>query len=150
MPQMYRSMKAQVNLLRPSIGDSCTKLGVRDPKDLKSRDGRAHPGEGGMSVVSSIAGFRHRVAKCLFSPEMLPKRLHDNGKIPGASGPNSLHVFCIGQGAFESAMLTEDLRLEPDEDEHGTVQPARIMPYDDYRRAIVDTCEQWRSGEEDQ
>ena len=50
-----------------------------------------------MSVVSSIAGFRHRAAKCLFSPEMLPKRLHDNGKIPGASGPNSLHVFCIGQ-----------------------------------------------------
>ena len=103
-----------------------------------------------MSVVSSIAGFRHRLAKKKFDPEMLPRRLDENGKIPGARGPNSLHVFRIGAGAFEPAPLNDDLRLEPDQDEHGTVQPTRVMPYNEYRGAVVATCEQWASGEEDE
>ena len=63
-----------------------------------------------MSVVSSIAGFRIRLGKKKCDPEMLPRRLHETGKIPGARGPNSLHVFRIGEGVFESAALNEDLR----------------------------------------
>jgi hypothetical protein len=142
-------MKSEAGAVRPVVGDSSSKLGIR-PVDIEQRQGNAHPGEGGMSVVSSIAGFRRRIAKKKFSPEMLPVRMNDSGKIPGASGRNSLHVFRIGEGAFEAGSLNELLFLQPDEDDHGTVQPAHAMPYNDYRRAIIDTRDQWVSGEEDE
>ena len=58
---------------------------------------------GGVSVVSSIAGLRRRVAKNLFSPNMVPQRLSDLGKVPGAIGPRNLHLFRIGEGALNSA-----------------------------------------------
>ena len=148
MPRMYRSMKSQNNLVRPVVGDTCTKLGVRTPTDLASHNGNASPGEGGMSVVSSIAGFRFRVAKKKCNPEMLPRRLHENGKIPGAD--NSLHVFRIGEGPFRAGLAQSASRLEPDGDEHGTLQPAWVMPYTEYRQAIVATHEQWTTGEEDE
>ncbi len=76
--------------------------------------------------------------------------MNDSGRIPGALGPNSLHIFRIGEGPFESSPMTPLLRLEPDQDEHGTVQPSHVMPYNSYRQAIVDTCEQWVSGEGDE
>jgi hypothetical protein len=149
MTRAYRSMKSESNAVRPVLGDSSSKLGIR-PVDLQERDGNAHPGEGGMSVVSSIAGFRRRIVKKKFSPEMLPVRMSDSGKIPGASGRNSLHVFRIGDGDFEAGSLNEVLLLQPDNDDHGTVQPAHVMPYNDYRQAIIDTRDQWVSGEEDE
>lgn len=54
MPRMYRVMKQSDTDGKPEIGDTATKLGIRET-DLPPRDGNAHPGEGGMSVVSSPA-----------------------------------------------------------------------------------------------
>ena len=102
-----------------------------------------------MSVVSSIAGLRGRVAKNLFSPNMVPQRLSDLGKVPGAIGPRNLHLFRIGEGAFVVGQLTERLMLVPDHDDHGTIQPAVTMPYGEYKQAINDTRERWVSGEDD-
>jgi hypothetical protein len=41
------------------------------------------------------------------------------------------------------------LRLVPDKNHHGTVQPAVVMPYDRYRQAIADTRNHWVNGEAD-
>ncbi len=46
--------------------------------------------------------------------------------------------------------MNDLLVLQPDKDDHGTVQPAHAMPYSDYRQAIIDTRDLWVSGEEDE
>ena len=142
-------MKADVEPLRPSVGDSATKLGIREKDLLPDEDGNAQPGQGGMSVVSSIAGLRSRVVRQLFSPNMVPQRLNDLARVPGAMGPNSLHLFRIGEGKFEQGPLTDKLNLVPDHDEHGTVQPTAMMRYMDYKQAVYDTRDLWVSGEGD-
>jgi hypothetical protein len=149
MPRAYRTMKAEGNPPRPVVGDSATKLGVRGQDLAPDEAGNARPGKGGMSVVSSIAGLRRRVARNLFSPAMVPQRLSDLGKVPGAIGPQTLHLFRIGEGGFERGELTERLMLVPDHDDHGTVQPAATMPYGEYKQAITETRDQWVSGEGD-
>ena len=83
------------------------------------------------------------------SPRMVPKRLHDTGQLPGAIGPNTLHLFRHGDGAFEDGPVSPALALAVDINDHGTVQPSAIMPYADYRAAIVATRSDWVSGEGD-
>jgi hypothetical protein len=39
--------------------------------------------------------------------------------------------------------------LVPDRDDHGTVQPAAVLPYQEFKQAIYDTRDQWVSGEEE-
>jgi hypothetical protein len=141
-------MKSEGMPLRPVVGDSATHLGVRQ-RDLADDNGIAQPGKGGMSVVSSIAGLRRRVAKGMFPPRMVPQRLSDMRLVPGAIGPPNLHLFKIGEGAFEIGLLTDRLRLVPDHADHGTVQPAVPMLYAEYKQALSDTREQWHSGEHD-
>ncbi len=148
MPLVYRSMKSEESLICPMVGDSGTKLGIRD-KDLQPVNGMAHPNQGGMSVVSSIAGFRRRLAQKRIPPEYLPRRLAENGKIPGANGPNKFHIFRIGAGDFDSGNLNSDLFVDKDQDDHATVQPVEIVPYDQFRAAIIATREEWVSGEKD-
>ena len=149
MPRAYRTMKAAGTPPQPVVGDSATKLGVRGKDLAPDEQGNAQPGKGGMSVVSSIAGLRRRVARNLFSPAMVPQRLNDLGKVPGAIGPSTLHLFRIGEGGFENGELTERLMLVPDQNDHGTIQPAATMPYGEYRQAIAETRDQWVSGESD-
>jgi hypothetical protein len=131
------------------IGDTATKLGVRERDLAPDSEGNAQPGQGGMSVVSSVAGLRRRVARMIFSPAMVPQRLNDLGLVPGAIGSNALHLFRIGGGNFELAPLTDRLMLVPDRDDHGTVQPATVMLYQQFKQAIYDTRDQWVSGEGD-
>lgn len=149
MPRAYRVMKAEGNPPKPFIGDSATKLGVRE-RDLRPNNGNAIPGRGGVSVVSSIYGLRDRVAKLKFPPDMVPQRLSDMGLVPGAIGRNDLHLFRIGVGKFEAGPLTDLLRLVPDDGHHGTIQPSSILPYATYKEAIYGTRDQWVSGENDQ
>lgn len=149
MPRAYRPMKAENEPPRPVIGDSATKLGVRECDLTPDSEGNARPGQGGMSVVSSVAGLRRRVARMMFSPAMVPQRLNDSGLVPGAIGSNSLRLFRIGGGNFELAPLTDRLMLVPDRDDHGTVQPAGAMPYQEFKQAIYDTRDEWVSGEGD-
>jgi hypothetical protein len=60
-----------------------------------------------------------------------------------------LSLFRIGNGEFELAQLTDRLMLVPDRDDHGTVQPAAVLPYQEFKQAIYDTRDQWVSGEEE-
>ena len=144
MPIAFRSMKQDDDSL-PRIADTATGLGIR-PRDLApDEDGQAHPRRGGMSVVSSIDGLRCRVVKRRFPPTMVPERLHE--RVPGAVGPNSLRVFRIGHGRFERGTLTALLALEPDEEEHGTVQPAMSMHSTAFKSAIIATRSMWCDGE---
>lgn len=93
MPRAYRTMKAEGSPPLPVLGESATTLGVRVRDLAPDEAGNAQPGEGGVSVVSSIAGLRGRVAKGLFTPNMVPQRLSDLGKVPGAIGPRSLYLY---------------------------------------------------------
>ncbi len=149
MPRAYRPMRAEGEPLRPVIGDSATRLGVRERDLAPDNEGNARPRQGGMSVVSSVGGLRRRIARQIFSPGMVPQRLSDSGLVPGAIGPNSLHLFRIGNGSFELAVLTDRLMLVPDRDDHGTVQPEAVIPYQEFKQAIYDTRDQWVSGEAD-
>ena len=119
----------------PVIGDTATKLGIRE-RDLRpDREGNAQPGHGGMSVVSPIDELRRRVARRRFPPTMIPNRLHR--LVPGAAGPNALRVFRIGDGRFERGALTERVALEPDIEDHGTIQPTALMEFNAFKAAIV-------------
>lgn len=130
------------------------KLGLRTVDLAPDEQGNARPENGGISVVSSIAGFRRRVEKNRFPPKMLPARLNYRGIVPGAAGPEELRVFRIGEGDFERGPLTPQLALVPDgdgghHDDHGTLQPAAMMPYEVYRSAIAETRDRWVDGEND-
>jgi hypothetical protein len=142
-------MKAEGDPPRPVLGQSATTLGVRIRDLAPDEQDNAQPGQGGMSVVSSIAGLRRRVNRRIFSPKMVPQRLNDLGKVPGAIGSNTLHLFRIGEGVFERGLITDQLMLVPDYDDHGTIQPATAMPYQKYKQAIADTRDQWVNGEDD-
>src|SRR5579871_374791 len=120
MPIAFRPMRQEKDDL-PRVADSATGLGLRASDLTPDEAGQAHPGRGGMSVVSCIDGLRRRVAKEKFPPTLVPERLHR--RVPGAAGSNKLRVFRIGNGLFERGALTELIALETDVDDHGTVQP---------------------------
>lgn len=80
---------------------------------------------------------------------MVPQRLYDLGLVPGAMGPNTLHLFRIGEGNFEQGPITDELMLVPDRDDRGTVQPAAVMPYEEYKQTIYNTRDLWVTGEGD-
>jgi len=132
----------------PRVAETATGLGVRE-RDLTPDDaGHAHPGRGGMSVVSCIDGLRRRVAKRKFPPTLVPERLHH--RVPGAAGSNDLRVFRIGEGRFERGVLTERCTLEPDIEDHGTIQPCVSMHITAFKAAIISTRPMWCDGECDE
>ena len=150
MSVAFRSMKSEPDRVCPVVGDSGTKLGVRErdlPPDI---NGLAQPKQGGMSVISSIAGFRRRIGQLRFPPDYVPRRLAENGKIPGATGSNRFHIFKIGEGEFCSGNLNEELFVEQDQEDHATVQPMTAVPYEQFRTAIAATRDHWVSGEHDE
>ncbi|KAA1258186.1 hypothetical protein LF1_07020 [Rubripirellula obstinata] len=151
MPKAYRIMKAEGDPPKPVVGESATKLGIRE-RDLKAdENGDAVPGVGGLSVFSSIAGIGRRIPD-RFPPDMVPKRLHGSERVIGATGPNSLRVFRLGEGDYEQGGIAPGLCLVPDGEvspDHGTIQPDQTMPMDEYRQAIADTKELWEDGEND-
>lgn len=147
MPIAFRPMKQDDDKF-PCVADNATGLGLRD-RDLKpDEEGQAHPGRGGLSVVSCIDGLRRRVAKGKFPPTLVPERLHK--RVPGAVGPTTLRVFRIGDGKFERGVLTERVTLEVDVDDHGTVQPCSIMHITAFKAAIISTRPMWCDGECDE
>lgn len=150
MPKALRPMKSDGNPPLPIVGDGAKYLCLRT-KDLPpDTDGNAVPDQGGLSVVSSMQGLRIRMQRGKFPPTMVPRRLADQGILPGAIGKNDIVVFALGNGAFEEGVIAENLKLVPDVDHHGTIQPDRVMPYEQYRTAIHETKNLWRDGEKDE
>jgi hypothetical protein len=132
---------------RPAIGDTSSKLGVRDSDLRIDNSGNAVPGTGGTSVIEPMPGLRVRLRS--MSPSMVPRRLHDDGRIPGAIGSNDRRVFKIGAGVWEVGNLTADLKIVPDSNHHGTIQPQTLMPMTNFRDAIKATRNDWQDGEGD-
>jgi len=147
MPTAFRPMKQDHDEL-PRVADTAAGLGVREHDLTPDEAGHAHPGQGGMSVVSCIDGLRRRIAKRKFPPTLVPERLHN--RVPGAAGSNDLRVFRIGDGRFERGVLTEGVTLEPDVDDHGTMQPCFSMHITAFKAAIVSTRPMWCDGECDE
>jgi hypothetical protein len=81
---------------------------------------------------------------------MVQRRLADQGILPGAIGTNDIVVFAFGNGAFENGLIADNLKLVLGVDHHGTIQPDRVMPYEQYRTAIHETRSLWRDGEKDE
>ncbi len=147
MPIAFRPMKQDHDDL-PCVADNATGLGLRARDLTPDKEDQAHPGRGGMSVVSCIDGLRRRVAKSKFPPTLVPERLHS--RVPGAAGSNQLRVFRIGEGRFERGVLTERVAIEPDIDDHGTIQPCVSMHITAFKAAIISTRPMWCDGECDE
>lgn len=115
----------------PRLGSSGTTLGPRvgienAPDDIEIHaDGTVHPYTDGMSVSPHpITNFR---------PIRIPKRL-------GGVGVN-IEVF-----ELETDALPDELRYRPDPKNprrHGFIEPTRIMPFEEYRRAVQGTRDSW-------
>ncbi len=134
MPAVYRAMVESNG--KPKLGATGRTLGVRKGIDITpSPVGMVGPGMGGMSVSPSLRTL---------PPHRIPRRLAD--KIPDASGPNQNRIWCLGSGPWNGPMLTERLAIRPDPDkpdEHGFVEPAAEMGYDDYCAALEATQDHW-------
>jgi hypothetical protein len=133
----------------PVVAQTASGLGVRIKLDEGTGDipvdgaGEVSPGTGGMSVRPSINSI---------PPQMLPKRLKEAfpDLFPEARGNSTYCVWSMGEGLFETSSLTDnlDLRLDPDEDDHGFVEPSSQMSFDDYFGAVVATRQQWYVDED--
>src|SRR5262249_21294973 len=102
------------------------------------------PAMGGMSVAPSIDTLpTHRVPRRL-------KELHPD-RFPDASGPNQLHCWSLGEGAFDAGQVADRLSLRADPDDpgrHGFIEPDDTMQLADYEAALAATRDQWRRWEE--
>ena len=147
MPLIWKGMKIDGN--KPLVGRSAVSLGVRvgpgENDDVEpDEDGYVHPGQGGMSVSPSVATL---------PPHRLPRRLQKKypDRFAEASGPNGLHCWWFGQGAFAAEQVAERLNLRPDPDapdSHGLVEPDDKMKTETYEGALAATKDQWQRWEE--
>ena len=63
--------------------------------------------------------------------------------------PYTLHVWAMGQGEFTEGQIVPGLylRIDPQDSEHGLVEPDRIMSLEEYRQLLDNTREQWKIDE---
>lgn len=138
MPKIYRAMRAD-ETKRPAIGTSSATLGARIPGDIDAdANDLVHPGTGGMSVSPSLRTLP------IF---LIPRRLRH--LVPGAAGNSSSYVWSLGNGDFVAAPVTQQLSMRPDPDKqnHGFVEPAQIMPKNEYHAALAATQPDWTVDE---
>lgn len=138
MPKMFRVMRKGGDG-RPLTGAGATRLGVRKGTDIDALpDGSVEPATGGMSVRPSLEAIPFH---------FVPKRLQL--LVPGARGNNNDVVWTHGDGPFVAGRVGEELVLRPDAQDHGCVEPASQMPFEDYERAIIATQDDWTAAFED-
>ncbi|WP_285398406.1 RHS repeat-associated core domain-containing protein [Lysinibacillus sp. fls2-241-R2A-57] len=119
---IYRGMRDSNG--KPMLGESARTLGARPGKpggDIPiDSDGMVHPRTGGMSVSPS--------------PEDLPP----HRRPPGFGGEGKDPVWKMNTGDLGS-----DLVHVPDKPGHGTIQPTRTMPFEEYQKALEETQSKW-------
>lgn len=78
----------------------------------------------------------------------IPKRLQQ--RIPKAGGNDANIIWSMGEGPFAAARLASGLQLRPDPNnsEHGFVEPDDVMPLADYQAALAGTQSLWSVDEE--
>jgi hypothetical protein len=147
MPLIWRGMKIDGD--KPQVGRGASLLGVRvgDKKDDDiNPDGKGcvQPGQGGMSVSSSLEALPpHRVPRRL-------KRAYPE-RFPDADATNQHWCWSFGEGTFEAGRVGDHLCFRPDPEDskrHGFVEPDDTMLLEDYETALAATRDQWRRWEE--
>jgi hypothetical protein len=71
----------------------------------------------------------------------IPKRLRT--VVPGATGSDSTLCWRIGDGPFASGALDLELSVRVDSDPHGLLEPATLMPLEQYESALAKTQAAW-------
>lgn len=135
-PRAYRLMRRDGNV--PALGKSASTLGIRVPKDIEADSaGNVTPtGTHGMSVRPTLDAY---------PGTWLPQRLQnlDPVRFRNAAGSNNVWGFRLGNGAFVAAPIGELLRLAPDTNDHGVIEPAKKMQLTDFERAVDNTQNDW-------
>jgi hypothetical protein len=142
MPKIYRVMEAEGE--QPKVGPGRATLGVRLPGSGATIDiqpdgsGQVAPDTGGMSVAPSLRDLPYF---------LIPRRLKH--LVRQASGNDKHRVWRMGEGPFISGLVSASLqlRVDPDNDEHGFIEPDRIMPLPEYEQGLADTRPLWRVDE---
>lgn len=116
-------MRADVDGL-PVLRDSTSGLGVRVPGDIAASDQFVYPGAGGMTVNFDSAdnlSWHHR---------------------PRSIGGPCNHPAWVIQVAQLPPQLR--VRIDPDDDLHGLVEPVVPMPLAEFRAHIASSRLAWR------
>ena len=137
MPKIYRVMLKVEG--KPAVGDTANRLGARPQIDIRSdQNGHVRPETGGMSVSPGLNAVPTR---------LVPERLRSI--VAGARGKNEHSIWSMGSGAFffGEVAFRLILRLDPENNKHGFVEPAALMPFDNYQNALAATQDAWREDE---
>jgi hypothetical protein len=146
MPKIYRGMKDDDGF--PALGATGTTLGVRlpdssrpevQPDIVPDSTGRVSPGTGGMSVAPRAADL---------PPHTIPRRL--KSRYSEAAGSDKLRIWSFGSGAFADGVLSDRLalRVDPENDKHGFVEPAKEMAIEEYLDGLAITRTSWTVSED--
>lgn len=141
-PRVFRPMKAASG--QPIVGSGRAELGARVPSSSSTPDvtpdgtGQVHPGGGGMSVSPTLRQV---------PPFLLPRRLKTQLGLREAKAPDDWQVFRLGSGLFQAGAVGPDLILRPDRDDHGVIEPARVVSVPDYQACLASTKDAWTVDE---
>src|SRR4051812_28962075 len=119
--KLYRAMRADGQ--RPEQGVTGQHLGARLAIDICPIEGFVVPRTGGMSVTPE-------------DPMLLPARLRPASL--GGTGITPLFVI-------HTDRLPDRLKYRPDSErsDHGLLEPARKMAFDEYQGAVWSTRDSW-------
>ncbi len=124
MPILYRSMQQSRDGF-PMLGSSARALGVRVAIDIESKNGYVGPGIGGMSVTPDD-----------------PLRLPRFRRPPDLGGTGRDPAFGIDTIDLPSDLVYRPDPLDPNN--HGFIEPAMPMSFEQFLEAIARTRESWK------
>jgi hypothetical protein len=115
----------------PALGSTARSLGARRGLDIPVDSlGLVRPGNGGFSV----------------SPDD-PMNLPNHRRPPEWGGTGKDPIWALATESLGNSLV---YRPDPDEPTHGFIEPAEVMPFEEYQQALYDTRESWsRIAKED-
>jgi hypothetical protein len=140
MPTIYRVMTNEAR--RPKIGPTARTLGVRPTAppegDITVIEEHVAPMTGGMSVAPNWR---------MLPTHRLPPRMIEKGA-QEATGKNTDACWKMHEGDFASGPLNDELVLDADAADHGTVQPRAKVLLTNYQNSLGATVELWSIDED--
>lgn len=141
MPRIYRSMREKDG--HPETGESASHLGVRVPA---GPGGAAAPDR--VDIHPDAQGFVAPGEGMSVAPDWTKLPLHRVpmrflASVPGARGSDRLRVWTHGEGPFIRSMVAQGLRLRPDREDHGVVEPAARVQLRVYVEDLHRTASSW-------
>ncbi len=132
MPTVFRSMKVDSTDGMPLRGQSATTLGIRQ-------------GDFDIDTVTSMVAKNGKGTSVSPSCGQLPQPLRPT-KFPGGLGGKNLFCFKLGSGPWQSGFVVRGLDLYPDpnDPDHGMLQPEETMSLEDLEIAMEATRSNWQ------